>query len=252
MTRTNLPKHSVWPTASRIHSAPGRLFKRHGNRLLVCNPPALPLAEAEMDAIYALPFEKAPHPSYREPIPAWEQIKTSITSHRGCFGGCAFCAIAMHQGKTIQSRSEASILAEIRRIDPKSPGSVAASATSAARLPTCTVSPAAIPKRSATCRRASCIFPAVCKHLRPVTSGRSPCCARPRGLAGVKHVAVSSGVRYDLMERQPAYFRELVGTSCQRPAQGCAGASCGACHRTDAQTGQEGLRRLSAAFPGGK
>ena len=72
-----------------------------------------------MDAIYALPFEKAPHPSYRETIPAWEQIKTSITSHRGCFGGCAFCAISMHQGKTIQSRSKASILCRNSRSDPK-------------------------------------------------------------------------------------------------------------------------------------
>ncbi|MFH1028942.1 MAG: YgiQ family radical SAM protein, partial [Pseudomonadota bacterium] len=71
------------------------IVQPHGDRALICTPPALPLSEAVLDTVYALPFEKAPHTSYREPIPAWEQIKTSITSHRGCFGGCAFCAIAM-------------------------------------------------------------------------------------------------------------------------------------------------------------
>ncbi len=69
-----------------------------------------------MDSVYALPFTKALHPSYKETIPAYEQIRASITTHRGCFGGCAFCAITHHQGKTIQSRSEASILQEITKL----------------------------------------------------------------------------------------------------------------------------------------
>src|SRR5208282_3801936 len=84
-----------------------------------CNPPAFPLSEQEIDAVSALPFVKAPRPSYTEPIPACEQIRTSITTHRGCFGGCAFCAISHHQGKFIQSRSEGSIIREIERLAKK-------------------------------------------------------------------------------------------------------------------------------------
>ena len=88
----------------------------HGDRMLVVNPPALPLEEAQLDRIYALPFTRQPHPAYREPIPAYEQIRFSITSHRGCCGGCAFCAITHHQGKTIQSRSEQSVFNELDRL----------------------------------------------------------------------------------------------------------------------------------------
>lgn len=185
------------------------LVQAHGNRLLVCNPPALPLTEQGMDAIYALPFEKSPHPSYREPIPAWEQIRDSITSHRGCFGGCAFCAIAMHQGKLIQSRSETSILSEIDAMTRKPwfRGSISdiggptanmygiiCGNTEAGRL----------------CRRESCIFPTACKHLRTGDKRAASLLKSIRGRTGIKHVAVSSGVRYDLMAFQPEYFRELL------------------------------------------
>jgi len=186
------------------------LLQRHGGRTLVCNPPALPLSETEMDAVYALPFVKAPHPSYKQPIPAWEQIKTSITSHRGCFGGCSFCAITMHQGKLIQSRSESSLMAEIDGLvsQPWFRGSI-----SDIGGPTANMYGLACGNGEAMrgCRRESCIFPAICKHL--VTGGKRAAAllVKARGRAGVKHVAVSSGIRYDLLERQPDYFRELVG-----------------------------------------
>lgn len=186
------------------------IVQRHGDRLLISTPPALPLSEAEMDAIYALPFEKAPHPSYQELIPAWEQIKTSITSHRGCFGGCAFCAIALHQGRTIQSRSEDSIVAEVRELADKSwfRGSISDVGGPTANMYGLSCGNAEANRK---CRRASCLFPAICKHLdsndrRAVGVLRKVC-----AVEGVKHVAVSSGVRYDLLERQTAYFRELVG-----------------------------------------
>jgi len=186
------------------------IVQRHGDRLLVSTPPALPLSEADMDAIYALPFEKAPHPSYQEPITAWEQIKTSITSHRGCFGGCAFCAIAMHQGKTIQSRSENSIVAEVRELVDKAwfRGSISDVGGPTANMYGLSCGNG---EANSVCRRASCLFPAICKHLasndrQAVTLLRKVC-----AVEGVKHVAVSSGVRYDLMERQTAYFQELVG-----------------------------------------
>ena len=186
------------------------IVQRHGDRLLVCSPPALPLSEAEMDAIYALPFEKAPHPSYREPIPAWEQIKTSITSHRGCFGGCAFCAIAMHQGRTIQSRSENSIVAEVRELADKTwfHGSISDVGGPTANMYGLFCGDA---EADNVCRRASCLFPKICKHLVNNDKRSVALLRKVRGVEGVKHVAVSSGVRYDLLERQQAYFQELVG-----------------------------------------
>jgi uncharacterized radical SAM protein YgiQ len=186
------------------------IVQRHGERLLISTPPAQPLSEAEMDAIYALPFEKAPHPSYREQIPAWEQIKTSITSHRGCFGGCAFCAIAMHQGRTIQSRSENSIVAEVRALVDKSwfRGSISDVGGPTANMYGLSCGN---PGANRTCRRASCLFPAICKHLESNDRRAVGLLRKLRAIEGVKHVAVSSGVRYDLMERQSAYFQELVG-----------------------------------------
>jgi len=186
------------------------IVQRHGERLLVSTPQALALTEAEMDAVYALPFEKAPHPSYGEPIPAWEQIKTSITSHRGCYGGCAFCAIAMHQGRTIQSRSEHSILTEVMELTGKKwfRGSISDVGGPTANMygNLCRNGEA-----NRVCRRASCLFPNICKHLDSNDRRSAGLLRKVRSVAGVKHVAVSSGVRYDLMERQTDYFRELIG-----------------------------------------
>ena len=181
----------------------------HGDRLLVCNPPALSLSEQEIDLVYALPFAKAPHPSYREPIPAYEQIKTSITSHRGCFGGCAFCAITHHQGKTIQSRSARSVLAEVERLAKERwfRGSV-----SDVGGPTANMYGAGCgnPEAQAACRRESCLYPAPCRHLSVDDRRAAELLKQVRTVRGVKNVAVSSGVRYDLLERQPAYLKELL------------------------------------------
>ncbi|HEX9079136.1 MAG TPA: YgiQ family radical SAM protein, partial [Desulfuromonadaceae bacterium] len=187
----------------------GTIVQRHADRALVCNPPALPLSEPEMDAVYSLPFEKAPHPSYGLPIPAWEQIKTSITSHRGCFGGCAFCAIAMHQGKQIQSRSEASILAEIDGLvrAPWFRGSISDIGGPTANMYGLFCGNAQAMRR---CRRESCLFPAICPNLETSDKRSLGLLRKVRGRAGVKHVAISSGVRYDLLERQTGYFRELA------------------------------------------
>ena len=183
--------------------------QRHGNRTLVCNPPALPLSEAEMDAVYALPFEKSPHPSYSETIPAWEQIKTSITSHRGCFGGCAFCAITMHQGKTIQSRSKKSILTEIAAMTGKSwfRGTVSDIGGPTANMYGLNCGNSEAMKK---CTRESCIFPNICANLNTADKQATSLLQEARKLSGVRHTAVSSGIRYDLLERQPAYFGELV------------------------------------------
>jgi len=186
------------------------VVQRHARRFLVCNPPAEPLSEKSLDQIYALPFVKAPHPSYGAPIPAYEQIRSSLTTHRGCFGGCAFCAITHHQGKTIQSRSEKSVLQELERLTalPWFRGSVSDIGGPTANMFGLSCGNQAA---GAKCRRGSCLFPSPCVNLITDDAGSSRLLIKARGISGVKHIAVSSGVRYDLLERQPRYLRELVG-----------------------------------------
>ena len=91
------------------------LVQYHERQAVVVTPPALPLTQDEMDRVYDLPYTRRPHPSYTEPIPAYEMIKDSVTIMRGCFGGCTFCSITAHQGRIIQSRSEASIVNEVKK-----------------------------------------------------------------------------------------------------------------------------------------
>jgi len=185
------------------------LFQRHGERWVVVNPPSMPLAEAELDRIYALPFTRLPHPSYAETIPAYEQIRFSITTHRGCFGGCAFCAIGQHQGKFIQSRSEASILAEAERLarHPHFRGTI-----TDVGGPTANMYGLACGDASARsgCRRTGCLYPRPCRHL-VANDGRAVRLLRKlRNRQGIRHVYVASGVRYDLLEHQQEYFEELL------------------------------------------
>jgi len=185
------------------------LFQQHAERVLLCNPPSLPLTTAQLDSIYALPFTRLPHPSYQEPIPAWEQIKTSITTHRGCNGGCAFCAITSHQGKFIQSRSENSVLAEIGRIAAEKwcRGSISDIGGPTANMfgVRCTA-----PDSGHSCRRASCLYPALCRNLHLADREGARLLERARKMGGVRHTAVASGVRFDLLLKQPHYFAELT------------------------------------------
>lgn len=181
----------------------------HGDRCLVCTPPSVPMTERELDAVYALPFTRAPHPSYGEPIPAYEQIKTSITTHRGCYGGCAFCAITHHQGKVIQSRSEQSILDEIGRMNGQKwfRGNVSDLGGPTANM---YASGCGSPGVQAVCNRPSCLWPEPCRHLAVDDRRAAGLLKKVRNAPGVKSAAVSSGIRYDLLERQPAYLAELL------------------------------------------
>ena len=185
------------------------VVQRHGERLLIVSPPSLPLSEKEMDEVYALPFTKKVHPSYSEPIPAWEQIKASVTSHRGCFGGCAFCAIALHQGKAIQSRSEASIVSEVKGMIREKwfRGTVSDVGGPTANMYGLSCSSI---EANRVCRRSSCIFPRICRHLDCSDRKSARLLRTVREIPGVRHLSVSSGVRYDLMGRQQDYFRELI------------------------------------------
>ncbi len=185
------------------------LTQPHGGRVVVVNPPAMPLEEDQLDRIYALPFLKLPHPSYHEPIPAYGQIKFSITSHRGCCGGCAFCAITHHQGKTIQSRSEKSVQDELDRLSqhPEFRGTVTDVGGPTANMygMHCNNSQA-----QAACRRESCLYPQICKHLDTRDDRAVGLLRKLRKHPAIKHLFVASGIRFDLLNRQPDYFADLI------------------------------------------
>jgi uncharacterized radical SAM protein YgiQ len=185
------------------------LLQQHGERWVTVNPPPLPMDEGELDSIYALPFQKRPHPSYRQAIPAFEQIRHSITTHRGCFGGCAFCAITHHQGKLIQSRSEGSVLEEVGRLvaDPQFKGTISDVGGPTANMYGLSCGDEAA---RSVCRRAGCLYPRPCRNL--VTSdGRAVRLLRKiRRHEGVRHTFIASGIRYDLLEHQQEYFEALL------------------------------------------
>jgi len=185
------------------------LMQPHGDRLVICNPPAAPLSSQEMDAVYALPFSREPHPSYSDPIPCFEQIRTSLTSHRGCFGGCSFCAITYHQGKFIQSRSAASVSAELKLLveKPWFRGSVSDLGGPTANM---YGNRCGAQDGGKSCRRPSCLHPRPCPNLQPDDRAAVGLLRKAASQPGVRTLTVSSGIRYDLLELQPGYFHELV------------------------------------------
>jgi len=207
----------AYARASRVlhrEANPGNarpLVQRHGDRDLWLNPPPIPLSSEEMDAVYDLPYARAPHPSYgAAKIPAWDMIKTSVTVMRGCFGGCTFCSITEHEGRVIQSRSEASILREIEHIRDKTPGF--AGVISDIGGPTANMYRMACkdPKIQAACRLPSCVFPDICPNLDTSHDDLIRLYRKVREVKGIKKVMVASGVRYDLAVKSPEYIKELV------------------------------------------
>ncbi len=205
------------PRASRVlhrESNPGNarpLVQRHGDRDLWLNPPPIPLTSDEMDAVYDLPYARAPHPSYGEvKIPAWDMIKFSVTIMRGCFGGCTFCSITEHEGRIIQNRSEGSILREIELIRDKTPGFTGV--ISDIGGPTANMYRMACkdPNIEKACRLPSCVFPDICPNLNTSHDDLIRLYRKVRETKGVKKVMVASGVRYDLAVKSPEYVKELV------------------------------------------
>ena len=177
-----------------------RLLQEYGARYLVHNPPPSPLAEAEVDAVYNLPYEREVHPYYAEAgkVTALDTIRFSITTHRGCYGECNFCAIAVHQGRTIQSRSQPSILAEAEAMadHPAFKGVICDVGGATANMYGIECE-----KKMAkgACRGKRCLFPEPCRRL-PINHGRQrQLLAALRKLPGVRHVFVASGVRYDMV-----------------------------------------------------
>jgi uncharacterized radical SAM protein YgiQ len=162
-----------------------------------------------MDAIYMLPYTRHPHPTYREPIPAFDMIKDSVTIMRGCFGGCTFCSITAHQGRTIQSRSKQSVLLEIEQMaaDPKFKGTISDIGGPTANMyeMKCTQ-----PEVEAVCKRQSCVHPTICKLLGTDHGPLVDLMREAREVPGIKKVLVASGIRMDLARRSPEYMQELA------------------------------------------
>ncbi len=187
------------------------LVQKHGTREIWVNRPPLPLSTPEMDAIFDLAYQRRPHPSYgNAKIPAYDMIKTSVNIMRGCFGGCTFCSITEHEGRVIQSRSEASILREVEQIRDKVPGFTGVISDlggPTANMYGLNCSEPEIEKR---CRRLSCVYPNICKHLKTDHSQTTQLYRKARKIPGVKKILIASGLRYDLALKDPEYIKELV------------------------------------------
>jgi len=207
--------------AFQMETNPGNgrpLLQRHGDRAVYMNPPALPLEDGAgkggdrsvaMDELYDLPFNRVPHPSYEEKIPAYETVRHSVVLMRGCFGGCTFCSITEHEGRVIQNRSSESVLREVRAL--RRMGDFRGTITD---LGGPTANMYKMKCRSeeieSKCRRLSCLHPGVCENLGTDHGPVIDLMKRVREEEGVKHVFIASGVRYDLAELSPEYVNELA------------------------------------------
>ena len=202
--------------ANMMH--PSVIIEPVGKGYVQVNPPYPPADEKTMDSFWDLPFTKLPHPRYKgKRIPAYDMIKFSINTHRGCFGGCNFCTIAAHQGKFIQSRSEESILKEVRELNslPGFAGNI-----SDLGAPTANMYGMGGRDRSLCdkCRRKSCLFPLPCRNLDRSHARLLKLYADVLKVKGIKHAYIGSGIRYDLFlteygfvdETSCPYLKELV------------------------------------------
>jgi uncharacterized radical SAM protein YgiQ len=183
--------------------------QRSGDRLVVLSPPGPGLSGPELDALYALPFSRAAHPSYREPIPAASMILTSVNTHRGCAGGCGFCTLALHQGRRVRSRGRAAILAEIERV-AKTPGFTGA--LSDVGGPSANMWGASCAGDPSACGRASCLTPGICPNFRCSQKAFVDLLEAAAHVPGVRHVRVASGWRMDLALTEPEALSRLIRT----------------------------------------
>ncbi|MBO5372053.1 MAG: YgiQ family radical SAM protein, partial [Lachnospiraceae bacterium] len=190
-----------------------RLFETYDEKLFVVqNPAAKPLSQSEMDAVYALPYMRTYHPSYEAAggVPAIEEIKFSLVSNRGCYGGCSFCALTFHQGRIIQTRSHESIINEAQKIiwEPDFKGYIhdVGGPTANFRAPAC--------KKQMTkgaCPTKQCLFPTPCKNLEIDHKDYLSLLKKLRQLPNVKKVFIRSGIRYDYLiyDKDQTFLQEL-------------------------------------------
>ena len=204
--------HTIELESNKIECA--TLVQQHGDSYIVVNPPEPPMTTEEIDASFDLPYLRRPHPKYKKrgTIPAYEMIKNSVNIHRGCFGGCSFCTISAHQGKQIASRSEDSIMREVKTLVQSEDfnGVITDLGGPSANMYGMAGRNRELCRR---CSRYSCIQPSICPNLqcdhRPLVDLYKKVAALP----GVKHVYIGSGIRCDLFTERNGgwdYFRHVV------------------------------------------
>lgn len=180
------------------HTRGSRLIQDQGAWHIVQNRPARPMTEKELDRVYSLPYTRASHPDYdiEGGVPALEEVRFSITSHRGCFGECSFCAIAMHQGRIIQTRSDNSMIEEARSFkkmkDFKGYIHDVGGPTANFVIPSCPDQ-----EIKGACAGKSCLYPAACKKLEADHTRYIGLLRKLREIPGIKKVFIRSGIRYD-------------------------------------------------------
>ena len=189
-----------------------RILQQVGNQYVVVNPPFPTMTTEELDKSHALPYTRLPHPKYKgKRIPAYEMIKFSVNIHRGCFGGCSFCALTYHQGRQVRSRSKESIVNEVKRLTQKEDfkGYIhdVGGPTANFRGPGCKKQ-----LKSGVCTHRDCLYPAVCPNMTPDHSEYLDLLRAVRAVDGVKKVFIRSGIRYDYLVADPhcdAFIDEL-------------------------------------------
>ncbi|AJE13163.1 radical SAM superfamily protein [Clostridium botulinum CDC_1436] len=188
------------------------LVQKHKERYVVQNPPQPPLSQEEMDEVYALPYARTYHPMYEAEggIPAIKEVKFSITSHRGCYGSCSFCALTFHQGRVIQNRSQDSILKEANMMtnmkDFKGYIHDVGGPTANFRHRACKVQ-----EEHGTCKNKQCVFPKACKNLIIDHKEYLSLLKKIRKIPNVKKVFIRSGIRFDYLmyDKNDEFFKEL-------------------------------------------
>lgn len=188
------------------------LIQGHGDRFLIQNPPAMPLSQEMMDRVYGMDFTRSAHPDYQPMggVPALEEVLYSLVSHRGCYGGCSFCALTFHQGKAIQRRSKDSLLREAGRfiLEPGFKGNI-----HDVGGPTANFRTSACEKmdRKGACRDKNCVGVEACDKLKPDHSEYLDILRSLRSMDGIKRVFVRSGIRYDyvLLDKDRTFLNEL-------------------------------------------
>lgn len=202
MTETKLVEANM-----NYYSAKG-LVQQYGDRLLVIEPPAEPLSSMELDEVHELPYARKPHPKYKGRIPAFDAIADSIQAVRGCPGGCAFCGLVAHQGRTVMSRSEESIIKEAKYISnrPGFKGTISDVGGAAGNIYGSTYDT----EKCRNCRRVSCLFPKPCPSYKCDGQAMVHLLRTLRKMPAIRHLYINSGIRLDLCLRQKELLYELI------------------------------------------
>ncbi len=189
------------------------VIQRHGNYIVVQNPPMPPLSEKEMDEVYALPFMRDYHPSYKGlgGVPGIEEVKFSVIHNRGCFGACNFCSLAYHQGRQITSRSHESVISEVKEITemPDFKGYIhdVGGPTANFRKPSCEAQ-----LKRGVCKDKKCMAPNLCPAIKPDHSDYLELLRKLRKIPKIKKIFIRSGIRFDYLiaDKDESFFKELV------------------------------------------